>query len=69
MCLSTPKAAASQPLPPTPPAAPQMADPAAQLARDSTKKTAQQETGLAGTNLTVNLGGQGPGNQTLAGTK
>lgn len=68
MCLSTPKVS-SQPLPPTPPAAPQMADPAAQLARDETKRSQQKETGLAGTNLTVNLGGQGPGNQTLAGTK
>jgi hypothetical protein len=46
-----------------------MADPAAQLARDTTRKNAQKETGLAGTNLTVNLGGQGAGNQTLAGTK
>lgn len=68
MCFSSPKATAST-LPPTPPAAPQMADPAAQLARDATQKAAQKETGLAGTNLTVNLGGQGGGKQNLAGTK
>jgi hypothetical protein len=66
MCFgSTPKA---QPLPPTPPAAPTMADPAVQAARTDTQaRTARESGGLASTQLTVNLGGQGTGARRLAG--
>lgn len=64
MCFgSTPKA---QPLPPTPPAAPTMADPAVQAARSNTQARAAREAGgLASTQLTVNLGGQGAGKRKL----
>lgn len=58
----------SQPLPPTPPAAPTMADPAVQRSRSDAQETAARETGLAGTQLTVNLGGQGGGKKNMAGT-
>ena len=68
MCLgSTPKASAT-PLPPTPPATPTMADPAVQQARIDTQRQAANEGGLASTQLTVNLGGQGAGSKKLAGT-
>lgn len=64
MCFaSAPK---PQPLPPTPPATPTMADPAVQQARTNAQETAARETGLSGTQLTVNLGGQGAGKKTLA---
>lgn len=64
MCIGAPK---SQPLPPTPPKAPTMADPAVQQARmDEQRRSAAG--GLAETSLTVNLGGQGQGARTLAGT-
>lgn len=68
MCFgsSTPKA---QPLPPTPPATPTMADPAVQRARSDAQETAARETGLSGTQLTVNLGGTGEGRKNLASTK
>lgn len=70
MCFgSTPKAAAATPLPPTPPAAATVADPAVQQARTDTQTSAQSRTGLAGTQLTVNLGGTGAGAKTLAGTQ
>lgn len=63
MCIGAAKA---QPLPPTPPAPPTMADPAVQQARtDATKGLA--DSGLAATQLTVNLGGQGAGKKKLAG--
>lgn len=69
MCIgSTPKATAT-PLPPTPPATPTMADPAVQAARTDTQREASQAGGLAGTQLTVNLGGQGAGKKNLAGTQ
>jgi len=65
MCIgSAPKA---QPLPPTPPTTATLADPAVQQARQDTQRIAGQESGLAGTQLTVNLGGQGAGNKSLAG--
>lgn len=63
MCIGSARA---QPLPPTPPAPPTMADPAVQQARtDAAKGLA--DSGLAGTQLTVNLGGQGAGKKKLAG--
>lgn len=66
MCIGMGSAKA-QPLPPTPPAAPTMADPAVQQARtDEQNRTAAGE-GLGGTQLTVNLGGQGAGKRKLAG--
>jgi len=66
MCFGS--APAPQPLPPTPPAAPTMADPAVQAARTNTQaKAARESGGLASTQLTVNLGGQGGGNRKLAG--
>jgi len=66
MCFgSSPK---PQPMPPTPPATPTMADPAVQTARNDAQETAARETGLSGTNLTVNLGGQGKGVKNLAAT-
>ncbi len=67
MCFgSAPK---SQPLPPTPPTAATISDPAVQQARNDTVSRARQETGLSGTQLTVNLGGTGAGATKLAGTK
>lgn len=67
MCFgSTPKA---QPLPPTPPATATMSDPAVQQARNDTVNRARDEGGLASTQLTVNLGGQGAGKKNLAGTQ
>lgn len=66
MCMGgSPKA---QPLPPTPPQAAVMSDPAVQQARkDSTSRVA--ESGLGSTQLTVNLGGSGGGGKKkLAGT-
>jgi hypothetical protein len=67
MCFSSaPKA---QPLPPTPPATPTMADPAVQQARTDTQQQAAQASGLSGTQLTVNLGGQGAGKKNLASTQ
>ena len=67
MCFgSTPK---SQPLPPTPPTTATMADPAVQQARNDTVNRARDEGGLASTQLTVNLGGQGAGKKNLAGTQ
>lgn len=68
MCVgSAPK---SQPLPPTPPATPTMADPAVQAARqDVQQQAAAREGGLASTQLTTNLGGQGAGKKNLAGTQ
>lgn len=66
MCFGS--SAKAQPLPPTPPATPTMADPAVQTARDNAQETAARETGLAGTQLTVNLGGQGGGKKNMAGT-
>jgi hypothetical protein len=66
MCFaSAPKA---QPLPPTPPATPTMADPAVRQARKDTQEQATRETGLGGTQLTVNLAGQGGGQRKLAGS-
>lgn len=68
MCFGAkPAAAAPTPLPPTPPAAPTMADPAVQQARTDTQTSAAKEGGLASTQLTVNLGGSGSGNKKLAG--
>lgn len=67
MCFgSAPKA---QPLPPTPPTTATMADPAVQQARNDTVNRARDEGGLASTQLTVNLGGQGAGKKNLAGTQ
>lgn len=66
MCFGS--SSKSAPMPPTPPAAPTMADPAVQKARTQAQETAARETGLAGTQLTVNLGGQGGGKKNLAGT-
>jgi hypothetical protein len=66
MCFGS--SAKAQPLPPTPPAAPTMADPAVQQARNSAQETAARESGLGGTQLTVNLGGTGAGKKALAGT-
>lgn len=63
MCIGAAKA---QPLPPVAPAAPTMADPAVQRARQDTQQQ-QAGAGLTGTQLTVNLGGQGPGKKKLAG--
>lgn len=63
MCIGAPK---QQPLPPTPPAAPTMADPAVQQSRD-TERQKMQDSGLSSTQLTVNLGGQGAGKRKLAG--
>lgn len=69
MCIGSKPAATSTPLPPTPPATPTMADPAVQAARlDTQRQAAAQEGGLASTQLTVNLGGQGAGKKNLAGT-
>ena len=68
MCVGA-KPPKAQPLPPTPPAAPTMADPAVQQARTDTQNRAATEGGLASTQLTVNLGGQGSGRRNLAGTK
>lgn len=67
MCFGSAPKAQAQPLPPTPPAAATMADPAVQQARTDTQSSASREGGLAGTQLTVNLGGQGKGNSKLAG--
>lgn len=66
MCFggSTPKA---QTLPPTPPVAAQMADPAVQQARNDTINRTREEGGLATTQLNINLGGQGQGAKKLAG--
>jgi len=67
MCIGgTPKA---QPLPPTPPVAAQMSDPAVQQARNDTVNRASTESGLGGTQLNINLGGQGTGAKKLAGTQ
>jgi hypothetical protein len=68
MCFGS-KPAAAQPLPPTPPAAPTMADPAVQQSRNDAQSQARREGGLSSTQLTVNLGGQGEGNKKLAGTQ
>lgn len=69
MCVGgSPKVPAAQPLPPTPPQAPTMADPAVQAARSNTQREAAQAGGLSSTQLTVNLGGQGSGNKRLGGT-
>lgn len=65
MCLGAPK---QQKLPPTPPAPPTMADPAVQQSRTDVAK-GLADSGLASTQLTVNLGGQGEGKKTLAGVK
>ncbi len=67
MCFGSAPKATPQPLPPTPPVAATMADPAVQQARTDTQNRAMGESGLAGTNLTVNLAGQGKGNTKLAG--
>lgn len=64
MCISSPK---PQPLPPTPPAAPTMADPAVQQARDDAQSRLQA-SGLAATQLNPNLSGQGQGVKKLAGS-
>jgi hypothetical protein len=45
-----------------------MADTAVQQARNSAQETAARESGLGGTQLTVNLGGTGAGKKALAGT-
>jgi len=66
MCFAS--KAPSQPLPPTPPAAPTMADPAVQNARNDAQQRAAANTGLAGTQLTVNLDGTGAGKKNLAAT-
>ena len=63
MCLG----ASARPLPPQPPAAPTMADPAVQRARSDAQAGLAQDSGLASTQLTVNLGGQGSGQKKLAG--
>lgn len=64
MCLGS--SAKAQPLPPVAPAAPTMADPAVAEARKAAATPLPSE-GLAGTQLTVNLGGQGAGKKKLAG--
>lgn len=64
MCIGGAKA---QPLPPTPPAAPTMADPSVQKARDDTQRQLAG-SGLSSTQLTVNLGGSGAGEKKLAGS-
>lgn len=66
MCFGSPPKA--QPLPPTPPVAAKMSDPAVQQARNDTVNRARDDQGLSGTQLTVNLGGQGGGKKNLAGT-
>lgn len=63
MCIGATKA---QSLPPTPPQAPTMADPAVQQARMDEQKRAAKG-GLADTSLTTGLGGTGGGARTLAG--
>lgn len=67
MCFGSAPKPVTQPLPPAPPQAATMADPAVQLARNDTVNKAREEGGLASTQLTVNLGGQGKGNKKLAG--
>lgn len=70
MCIGSSPKANPTPLPPTPPATPTMADPAVQAARQDVQRQAQaREGGLASTQLTVNLGGQGGGKKNLAGTQ
>lgn len=64
MCIGSAK---SQPMPPVAPTAPTMADPAVQQARTDAQRAQQQDAGLASTQLTVNLGGQGAGKKKLAG--
>jgi len=66
MCFAA-RAPQAQPLPPTPPATPTMADPAVQQARNDAQSQAAAGSGLSGTQLTVNLGGQGAGKKNLAG--
>ena len=55
-----------QALPPIPPVAATIADPAVQTARRDTTDRLKQG-GLASTTLNVNLGGQGTGAKKLAG--
>lgn len=69
MCFGSSQAATSTKLPPTPPVAPTMADPAVQQARDTTKNQAAAQGGLASTQLTTSLAGQGAGKKNLAGTQ
>lgn len=65
MCFgSTPKA---QPLPPTAPTPATIADTGVQQARNNAQTNAARATGLSGTQLTVNLDGQGAGNKKLSG--
>lgn len=65
MCFSS--SVPTAPLPPTAPAAPKYADAGVQKAATDAKATAAQATGLAGTQLTGNLSGQGKGATKLAG--
>lgn len=44
-----------------------MSDPAVQQARNDTVSRAREESGLGGTQLNINLGGQGAGSKKLAG--
>lgn len=64
MCIG----ASAQDLPPQPPAPPTLADPAVQKARTDAQGKLQ-DSGLASTSLTINLGGQGQGAKKLAGTR
>lgn len=68
MCFSSsvPK---STPLPPVAPAPPKYADAGVQQAATDAKATAAQAGGLAGTQLTGNLSGQGKGSTKLAGAR
>lgn len=66
MCFGTSAKAAT--IPPTAPVAATVADSSVQQARNDTVNKARSETGLSGTQLTVNLGGQGAGAKTLAGS-
>lgn len=63
MCIGS---APKPQLPPTPPAAPTMADPAVVKARDDAQQRVVN-SGLASTSLTENLGGAGAGARPLAG--
>lgn len=66
MCFGSKPSA--QALPPTPPVAATVADPAVQQARNSAQEQAKKSGGLAATQLNPDLGGQGAGAKKLAGT-